>query len=88
MCKKAVDVCLLALKYFPDWFVIKYTKPLIMHALTSLASVVTDMKNATLIKRDRQKFNGCSMASIKMMRLVYAWRWKEKMRVKLRKWVM
>ena len=29
------------------------------------------MKNARLIKRDRKKFKGCSMASIKMMRLVY-----------------
>ena len=25
MCKKAVDVCLLALKYFPDWSVILKT---------------------------------------------------------------
>ena len=42
-----------------------------MHALKSLASVVVDMKNARLIKRDRKKFKGCSMVSIKMMRLVY-----------------
>ena len=42
-----------------------------MHALKSLASVVVDMKNPGLIKRDRKKFKGCSMASIKRMRLVY-----------------
>ena len=68
MCKKSVDVCLLTSKYFPDWFVILKIQKAIDNACLDEISICCNKYEKC--KAYKKRFKGCSMASIKMMRLV------------------